>query len=175
MKHPGEIHSDEDMLKGSSPSALAKNSHQSNLSCIIAAATQITPLARLFNRENKREYPEAMDVEERETTRIPKKKKIEELYKLMQNSWAKGRNKMVKVKGPSFVIQEYAFSSVPKEAVRRYKYKSKLLDKYREVGKKDFEERSRLCEEVDKLPSQKMSLAMVRDLNKATLNLAIIT
>ena len=81
---------------------------------------------------------------------------------------------MVKVKGPSFAIQEYAFSSVPKEAGSRYKSKAELLEKYREAGKKAFEEKSRLCKEVDKLPGQKTSLVTVRDPTKGTLNLAMI-
>ena len=37
----------------------------------------------------------------------------------------------------------------------KYKSKSELLEKYREAGKKTLEERSKLCEEVDKLPGQK--------------------
>ena len=47
----------------------------------------------------------------------------------------------MKVKGTSIAIQEYVFSSVPKQVVRKYKYKAKLLEKYREVGKRAFEER----------------------------------
>ena len=80
----------------------------------------------------------------------------------------------MKVKGPYFAFQEYAFSNVPKEAVSRYKSKDELLEKYREVGKRDFEEKSRLWEEVDKLPGQKTSLATVRDPTKGTLNLVVI-
>ena len=84
-------------------------------------------------------------------TRIPKKQKIEESNKLTQSAQDKGKNKMVKVKRPSFAIEEYAFSSVPKEAVSIYKSKAELLEKYKEAGKRDFEERSRLCEEVEKI------------------------
>ena len=115
MKHPGDIHSNEDMSEESSSFALVDVSPQPNLSYIIATATQITTLASLFDRENKREYPEAMDVEEEEMTRTPKKQKIEESDELAQSAKVKRKNKIVKVKGPSFTIQEYTFSSVSKE------------------------------------------------------------
>ena len=88
---------------------------------------------------------------------------------------AKGKNNIVKVKGPFFTIQEYMFSSVPKEAAWKYKSKIELLEKYREAGKKDFEERSKLSEEVDRLPGHKTSLVIVRDPTKGTLNLVMIT
>ena len=82
---------------------------------------------------------------------MPKKKKIEELDEIMPSASANGKNKIVKVEGPSFAIQEYAFGSVPKEATGKYKSKTKLLEKYREAGKKAFKERSRLSEEMDRL------------------------
>ena len=56
MTYPGETNSDEDMPKKST-SALAEGSPQLDLSCIIVAATQITPLASLYEKENKIEYP----------------------------------------------------------------------------------------------------------------------
>ena len=115
-----------------------------------------------------------MYVGEGEMARAPKKQKIKESDELMQGAKAKERNKIVKFKGPSFLIQEYGFSSVPKEEVSKYKSKAKLLGKYREVGKRAFEERSKLCEEVDKLPGQSTSLENFRDPTKGTLNLAMI-
>ena len=96
-------------------SALVESPPQPNLSCIAVVETQITPLASLSDRENKREYSEAMDVEEGEASQTPKKKKIEEPDEITSSAGAKGKNKIVKVKAPSFMIQEYTFSSVPKE------------------------------------------------------------
>ena len=116
-----------------------------------------------------------MDVDEGDIARTSKKQKNEESYELMQSAKAKGKEKIVKVKGPSFAIQEYTFNSVPKESASKYKYKAELLGKYREAGKTSFEERSKLCEEVDKLPGQSTSLATVRDPTKGTLNLVVIT
>ena len=43
-----------------------------------------------------------MDVDEGDTARTSKKQKTEELCKLMQSAKAKGRKKIVKVKGPTF-------------------------------------------------------------------------
>ena len=73
------------------------------------------------------------------------------------------------------MIQEYAFSSVPKEAVSKYKSKAELLEKYREADKNSFEERSKLCEEVNKFTCHSTSLETVRDPTKGTLNLVMIT
>ena len=72
MTYPGETNSDEDILKNST-FALAEGSPQLDFSCIIVAATQITPLASLSEKKNKREYPKAMDVDEGDTTKMPKK------------------------------------------------------------------------------------------------------
>ena len=71
----------------------------------------------MSEKVNKRECPEAMDVDEGDTTRTPKKQKTEELGKLVQSEKDKGRNKIVKVKGPTFKTHEYTFGNVPKEAV----------------------------------------------------------
>ena len=92
----------------------------------------------------------------------------------VQNAKTKGKSKIVKVNGPSFMIREYTFSSVDEEGVRKYKSKAELLEKYREASKRVFEEWSKLCEEVDKLQGQKTSLAKVRDSTKGTLNLVVI-
>ena len=59
-------------------------------------------MANSYDRENKREYPNDMEVEEGETSKMPKKHKTKESDKLTQSAWVKGKNKMVKFKGPSF-------------------------------------------------------------------------
>ena len=53
------------------------NSAQRDLSSVIAAAIQITPLASFSEKTNKRDFSYAMDTEEEDTARTPKKKKIE--------------------------------------------------------------------------------------------------
>ena len=70
-----------------------------------------------------------MNVDEGDMTRTSKKHKIEEPSKLVLSAKVKGRKKVVKVKDPTFEIQEYTFSSVPKEEVDRYKSKAELLEK----------------------------------------------
>ena len=82
-----------------------------------------------------------MDVEEGEAARTPKKQKMEEPDEMTPSASVKGKNKIMKVRGPSFVIQEYTFNGVPKEAAGKYKSKTEMLEKYREAGKRAFEER----------------------------------
>ena len=65
-------------------------------------------------------------------------------------------------------------NSVSKEVVGKYKSKTKFLEKYREAGKKAFEESSKLSKEVDRLLGQNTSLVTVRDPTKGTLNLVVI-
>ena len=83
MKYSGETNSYEDMLENLASSTQEEGSPQLELSCIIDTTTQITPLVSLSEKENKREYAEAMDVEEGDTTKTPKKQKIEKLDKLL--------------------------------------------------------------------------------------------
>ena len=44
----------------------------------------------------------------------------------------------MKVKGLAFEIQEYTFDKIPKGAIYRYKSKTELLDKYKDVGGEIF-------------------------------------
>ena len=81
----------------------------------------------------------------------------------------------MKVKGPTFEIQDYMFNSVPKEDTNKYKSKVELLNSYRYAGEKDFKEKLKLCDEVGKFPSLDTSLVTVRDQARGTLNLPIIT
>ena len=71
---------------------------------------------------------------------------MEEPDEIVPSATVKGKNKIMKFRGPSFVIQEYTFSGVPKEAARKYKSKIELLEKYREDSKRAFKERSKLRE-----------------------------
>ena len=47
-------------------------------SSIVQAAKKITPISSFSERTNKRDFLDVMDTEEDETTKTPKKKKIEE-------------------------------------------------------------------------------------------------
>ena len=80
----------------------------------------------------------------------------------------------MKVKGLTFEVEEYTFNSVPKEAVSKYKSKAELLDNYKDVGEKYFDEKLKLCDKVRKLPGHDTSLMSVRDQSIGTLNLAVI-
>ena len=57
----------------------------------------------------------------------------------------------MKIKGPSFEIQQYTFDIIPKGATDKYKSKTELLDRYKDVGEKTFDEKLKLYDEVRKL------------------------
>ena len=85
----------------------------------------------------------------------------------------KGKNKYMKIKGPSFQIQEYPFDKIPEGATYRYKSKTELLNKYKYMGWKYFDETLKLYDEVRKLSSEDISLVTIRDHAKNTLNLVV--
>ena len=82
---------------------------------------------------------------------------------LVKVTKAKGKNKQMKIKGPTFEIQEYTLDKIPEGATDKYKYNTELLDIYKDVGGKNFNEKLKLYDEVRKLSSQDVSLVTVRD------------
>ena len=81
----------------------------------------------------------------------------------------------MKVKGPAFEILEYIFDKTHEGYVGRYKSKTKLLDKYKYVDEKSWDDSLKLYAEVRKLSNHDTSLVTVRDHAKNTLNLAMTT
>ena len=77
------------------------------------------------------------------------------------------------IKVPTFEIQKYTFDKIPEGATYRYKSKTKLLHRYKDVGEIFFDENLKLYDELRKFPSQDVSLVMVRDHDKNTLNLVV--
>ena len=67
---------------------------------------------------NKRDFLEVMDVDEEDTSRMPKKLKTEKSRNLLHITKAKGIRKTVKSKGTDFEVQEYPFDSVPEGVVK---------------------------------------------------------
>ena len=68
------------MQEDSLSSAPGNNSPQLDISSIVAAATHVTPLASFFleeKKERERGFLDFMDIEEEDTTKTPKKQKIE--------------------------------------------------------------------------------------------------
>ena len=65
------------MQKDSLSSTLGNNYLENDLSSIVAAATHVTPLASFSKKTNTRDFSDAMDIEEEDTARTPKNKKIE--------------------------------------------------------------------------------------------------
>ena len=81
----------------------------------------------------------------------PRNKKIENLGKFVQAAKAKGRKKPVKFKGPTFEIQEYTFDNIPVGIADKYKSKTELLNKYKDVGEKSFDEKMKLYDGSEKI------------------------
>ena len=81
----------------------------------------------------------------------------------------------MKVKGTTYEIQEYTFDNIPEGTADKYKSKIELMDKYKCVGEKASKEALELYNEVRKLSSQDVSLVIVRDQDKNTLNLVVTT
>ena len=73
MEYPREASYDEDMPENLTSSTLVGDSPQQDLSNIVVVATHITPLASMSGKGNKREWWEAMDVDQRDITKTPKK------------------------------------------------------------------------------------------------------
>ena len=108
-----------------------------------------------------------MDTKEEETSRTPKKQKIEkERQQLVQVTKPKWKNKETKIKGPSFEIHEYTFDKVSEGATYKYKSKTELLDRYKDVGEQTFNEKLKLYDEVRKFSGQDVSVVNVRDKDK---------
>ena len=73
-----------------------------------------------------------MDTTEEDTVKTPKKQKIEETRQIIQVEYVEGKKKHMKVKGPSFEVNEYAFFETPKDSTSQFKTRVELLDKYRD-------------------------------------------
>ena len=108
------------------------NSPQLGTSSLCLAAENIIHLASVSEHTKKRVFFDIMDTEEEDTTKTPKKKKLEERGKLVHVAGGKGKMKQVKVKGPTFKVKEYAFPQTPKGSKDRYRSKIELLEKYKE-------------------------------------------
>ena len=99
-----------------------------------------------------------MDTEEEDTIRTPNKQKIDKAgQQLVQGTKAKGKKKQMKIKGPTFEIQEYTFDKILEGATDKYKSKTELLERYKDMGEKTFDEKMKLYDEVRKLSSQDVS------------------
>ena len=57
----------------------------------------------------------------------------------------------MKIKGPAFEIQEYTFDKIPEGVRDKYKSKTELLDRYKDVCEKTFNEKLKMYDEVRKL------------------------
>ena len=67
-------------------------------------------MASVSEHSNKRDFSNVMDIEEEDTTNTPKKQNLDDAGQLVHAAGGKGKKKQVKVKFPTFEVQEYEFS-----------------------------------------------------------------
>ena len=78
LDYPHETQGDVDMQEDSASSTRKVSSLQLSTSSLILAAKKITLIASWSDRTNKRDFYDAMDTEEEDTTKTSKKQKVEE-------------------------------------------------------------------------------------------------
>ena len=113
-----------------------------------------------------------MDTEEEDTTRTPKKPRIEAEGKIFQTTEEDKGKKNMKVTGPAFEVRVYAFADTPADSTSRFKDKTQLLDIYKETKDINLEETLNLYLERRNISNQDVSLISIRDYSQNTLNLA---
>ena len=86
------------------------NSPPPRTSRLDLATENITPLASVSEHSNKRDFYDVMDTKEEDKSNTQKKQNLEEARKLVHAAGGKGKKKQVKIKGPTFEVQEYEFS-----------------------------------------------------------------
>ena len=110
LDYPKETHKDTDMQEDSNSFVREITSLNPDTSKLISTAENITPFSNHSKMTNKRYFSDAMDNEEEDTTRTPKKQKTEVEGQLVQViDEDKGKNKM-EVTVPDFELKEYAFA-----------------------------------------------------------------
>ena len=93
-----------------------------------------------------------------------KQKKKEVQIKLKKNIGDEGefdevvkteiKNKQVKIKGPSFEMQQYEFSEVPETSTDKFKSRDDLYDKYKNDRETSLDESLKLYVYVMKISSK---------------------
>ena len=100
--YPHETQKDTDMQEGSNSSVKEITSKHPGTSNLVLVAEKITPLASYSEKTNKRDFSDAIDIEEEDTTRTPKKPRIESEGQLVQTTEEDGGKKNMKVTRPAF-------------------------------------------------------------------------
>ena len=72
-------------------------------------------------------------------------------------------------------MRQYEFSEVPQTFSDNFKYGAELYDKYKNEKKTSLDESLKLYVDVRKNSSKEVSLVIVKDHAKNTLNLAVAT
>ena len=131
--YPHETQKDIDIHEDSTSYVREITSPWPGISNLVSVAEKITPLSSCSERTNKRYFSDVMDTEEEDTARTPKKQRIEEEGQLVQVTKEDRGKKKMKVIGPSFEVNEYAFTDTPADSTSQFKNKTELLEKYKET------------------------------------------
>ena len=95
-----------------------------------------------------------MKIEGEEISEIAKRQKIEVEGELVEVVKTESKKKQGKVKGPSFEVQQYKFSEVPKASSDKFKSIFELYDKYKDDRETSLKESTKLHLDVRKISSK---------------------
>ena len=116
-----------------------------------------------------------METKGEEISETTKRQNIEAGEELVEVVKTRRKKKQVKIKGPSFEVQQYEFLEVPKTSIDKFKSKSDLYDKYMDDREISLNEYSKLYPDVMKMLIKQVSLITDKDHAKNTLNLEVST
>ena len=130
-----------------------------DISNLVGAAESITPFSSKSEGNNKRDFQEAMDINEEDTDETPKRKKVETEGQLVLDTVVnKGKRKMT-ISGPPFEVKEYTFAdSTPDDSSSQSKNKAELVDKYKGIKDITSQRSLKLYSEVRNISNQDVSL-----------------
>ena len=97
-EYPQKKHGNDGMEEDPTYPIQGNNSPPPDTSSLGPVAEKVTPLASISENSNKRDFSDAMDIEEEDTTNTQKKQKLDDVGQLVHVAGGKGKKKQVKVK-----------------------------------------------------------------------------
>ena len=86
-----------------------------------------------------------------------------------------GKKNKMKVKWPAFEVKEYSFLETLEGYTDKFKTRAELYDKYRDNRETSLDESLNLYDDIRNISSKYVSLVIVKDHGKNTLNLVVTT
>ena len=142
---------------------------------MVKATEVVTPIATSSEVTGKRDFSDTIETEEEGILETAKNQNIEAEGELVQVVKTKIKKRKVKIKRPTFEMQQYEFLEVPDTSTNKFKYKAALHDKYKDDIETSLDEYLKLYAYVRKLFGKEVSLVTVKDHTKNTLNLVVST